>query len=147
MPGKVNPTQAEAITMAAARVMGNDAVVNLAASQGNFELNVYKPVLISAFLESTQLLQGTMISFADKMIAGMTINSTRMQELVANSLMTVTALAPHIGYHESAKIAQKAEKEGLTLRTATLQSGKVTAEQFDQWIDPLKMTNIDKNRR
>lgn len=147
MPGKVNPTQAEAITMAAVRVMGNDVVVNLAASQGNFELNVYKPVLISAFLESTQLLQGTMISFADKMIAGITINSTRMQELVANSLMTVTALAPHIGYHESAKIAQKAEKEGLTLRAAALQSGKVTAEQFDQWVDPLKMTNIDKNRR
>lgn len=144
MPGKVNPTQAEAVTMAAVRVMGNDVVVDLAASQGNFEMNVYKPVLIDAFLESADLLAGTMTGFADKMIHGLTVNADRMTELVDNSLMTVTALSPHIGYHDSAKIAQAADKAGSTLREAAIKSGKVTAEQFDEWVDPLKMTNIDK---
>ena len=97
MPGKVNPTQAEAITMAAVRVTGNDVVVGMASSQGNFEMNVYKPVLIEAFLESADLLAGTMRGFADKMISGLTVNENRMKELVDNSLMTVTALSPHIG--------------------------------------------------
>ncbi|MDM8206241.1 class II fumarate hydratase [Ligilactobacillus salivarius] len=144
MPGKVNPTQAEAITMAAVRVTGNDVVVGMASSQGNFEMNVYKPVLIEAFLESADLLAGTMRGFADKMISGLTVNENRMKELVDNSLMTVTALSPHIGYHDSAKIAQKADKEGTTLREAAIASGKVTPEQFDEWVDPLKMTNIDR---
>lgn len=144
MPGKVNPTQAEAITMAAVRVMGNDVVVTMASSQGNFEMNVYKPVLIDAFLESAELLRGTMTGFADKMIHGLTVNEERMEELVDNSLMTVTALSPHIGYHDSAKIAQQADQDGTTLRVAALKSGKVTAEQFDEWVDPLKMTNIDR---
>lgn len=144
MPGKVNPTQAEAITMAAVRVTGNDVVVGMASSQGNFEMNVYKPVLIEAFLESADLLAGTMREFADKMISGLTVNEARMKELVDNSLMTVTALSPHIGYHDSAKIAQKADKEGTTLREAAIASGKVTPEQFDEWVDPLKMTNIDR---
>ena len=144
MPGKVNPTQAEAITMAAVRVTGNDVVVGMASSQGNFEMNVYKPVLIEAFLESADLLAGTMRGFADKMISGLTVNENRMKELVDNSLMTVTALSPHIGYHDSAKIAQKADKEGTTLREAAISSGKVTPEQFDEWVDPLKMTNIDR---
>ena len=144
MPGKVNPTQAEAITMAAVRVTGNDVVVGMASSQGNFEMNVYKPVLIEAFLESADLLAGTMRGFADKMISGLTVNEARMKELVDNSLMTVTALSPHIGYHDSAKIAQKADKEGTTLREAAIASGKVTPEQFDEWVDPLKMTNIDR---
>ncbi|MGZ7898786.1 class II fumarate hydratase [Ligilactobacillus salivarius] len=144
MPGKVNPTQAEAITMAAVRVTGNDVVVGMASSQGNFEMNVYKPVLIEAFLESADLLAGTMRGFADKMISGLTVNEARMKELVDNSLMTVTALSPHIGYHDSAKIAQKADKEGTTLREAAIASGKVTPEQFDEWVDPLKMTNIDQ---
>jgi fumarate hydratase class II len=144
MPGKVNPTQAEAITMAVVRVTGNDVVVGMASSQGNFEMNVYKPVLIEAFLESADLLAGTMRGFADKMISGLTVNETRMKELVDNSLMTVTALSPHIGYHDSAKIAQKADKEGTTLREAAIASGKVTPEQFDEWVDPLKMTNIDR---
>ncbi|KRL40468.1 fumarate hydratase, class II [Liquorilactobacillus nagelii DSM 13675] len=143
MPGKVNPTQAEAITMAAVRVMGNDVVVDLASSQGNFEMNVYKPVLIDAFLESADLLAGTMTGFADKMIHGLTVNATRMEELVDNSLMTVTALSPHIGYHDSAKIAQSADQAGTTLKEAAIKSGKVTADQFDEWVDPLKMTNID----
>lgn len=144
MPGKVNPTQAESITMAAVRVMGNDVVVDIASSQGNFEMNVYKPVLISAFLESAELLAGTMIGFADKMIDGMTVNAERMEELVNNSLMTVTALSPHIGYHDSAKIAQQAEKDGTTLKEAALKSGEVTAEQFDEWVVPINMTNFDK---
>lgn len=144
MPGKVNPTQAEAITMAAARVMGNDVTVTVASSQGNFEMNVYKPVLIDAFLESAELLRGTMMGFADKMIHGMTVNQKRMTELVDNSLMTVTALSPHIGYHDSAKIAQAADKAGSTLKEAAVKSGKVSAEDFDKWVDPLKMTNIDR---
>lgn len=144
MPGKVNPTQAEAITMAAVRVMGNDVVVDLASSQGNFEMNVYKPVLISAFLESADLLAGTMTGFADKMIHELSVNSERMEELVDQSLMTVTALSPHIGYHESATIAQTAQKEGTSLREAAIKSGKLTAEQFDQWVVPINMTNIDQ---
>lgn len=142
MPGKVNPTQAEAITMAAVRVMGNDVVVDMASSQGNFQLNVYKPVLIEAFLESADLLRGTITGFADKMIHGLTVNEERMTELVKNSLMTVTALSPHISYHDSAKIAQDADKNGTTLKEAALASGKLTEEQFDEWVDPLKMTNI-----
>lgn len=144
MPGKVNPTQAEALTMAAVRVMGNDVVVNVAASQGNFEMNVYKPVIIDAFLESVTLLNGTMTGFADKLIAGLTVNAERMQTLVDQSLMTVTALSPHIGYHDSAEIAQQAERDGVTLREAALKSGKVTAAQFDAWVDPLAMTNVQK---
>ncbi|WP_125710816.1 class II fumarate hydratase [Companilactobacillus zhongbaensis] len=143
MPGKVNPTQAEAITMAAVRVMGNDVVVDIASSQGNFEMNVYKPVLISAFLESAELLAGTMTGFADKMIHGLTVNEERMEELVNQSLMTVTALSPHIGYHESATIAQDAQKEGTSLREAAVKSGLLTAEQFDEWVVPIDMTNID----
>lgn len=144
MPGKVNPTQAEALTMAAVRVMGNDVVVTMASSQGNFQLNVYKPVMIDAFLESADLLRGTMTGFADKMIHGLTVNAERMEELVDNSLMTVTALSPHIGYHDSAVIAQEADKQGVKLREAAINSGKVTAEDFDKWVDPLKMTNIDQ---
>ncbi|MCT1175275.1 class II fumarate hydratase [Pediococcus pentosaceus] len=144
MPGKVNPTQAEALTMAAVRVMANDVAIDLAASQGNFEMNVYKPVIISSFLESTTLLEGTIRSFADLMIAGLEVNAERMEELVNHSLMTVTALSPHIGYHDSAKIAQQAEKDGTTLKEAALKSGKVTAEQFDQWVVPIEMTYYDK---
>ena len=144
MPGKVNPTQAEAITMAAVRVMGNDVVVTMASSQGNFEMNVYKPVLISTFLESAELLTGTMYGFADKMIAGLTVNKERMTELVDRSLMTVTALSPHIGYHQSAEIAQKAQTDGTTLKEAAIKSGLVTEEQFDKWVVPIDMTNIEE---
>ncbi|WP_334331699.1 class II fumarate hydratase [Companilactobacillus sp. HBUAS59544] len=144
MPGKVNPTQAEAITMAAVRVMGNDVVVNVASSQGNFEMNVYKPVLISAFLESAELLSGTILGFSDKMIAGLTVNEKRMTQLVDQSLMTVTALSPHIGYHASAEIAQLAQRDGTTLKAAAVKSGFVTAEQFDQWVVPIDMTNIEE---
>ena len=144
MPGKVNPTQAEAVTMASLRVFGNDTVVSMAASQGNFEMNVYKPVMIDAFLESADLLTGTITGFADKMIADLTVNDARMKELLDNSLMTVTALSPYIGYHDAAKIAQAADKAGSTLKEAALKSGKVTEEQYDEWMDMLKMTNVDK---
>jgi fumarate hydratase class II len=107
-------------------------------------MNVYKPVIIDAFLESVTLLTGTMTGFADKLIAGLTVNAERMQTLVDQSLMTVTALSPHIGYHDSAEIAQQAERDGVTLREAALKSGKVAAAQFDVWVDPLAMTNVQK---
>lgn len=144
MPGKVNPTQVEALTMAAARVLGNDTTISFAASQGNFEMNVYKPVMIDAFLASTTLLSGTIAGFNTKLVAGLTVNKDRMRALVDQSLMTVTALSPHIGYHHAAEIAQLAEKDHSTLRVAALKSGYVTAADFDNWVDPLKMTNIDR---
>jgi fumarate hydratase class II len=143
MPGKVNPTQAEAVTMAALRVFGNDTTITAACSQGNFEMNVFKPVMIAAFLDSADLMAGTIKGFADKMIHGLTVNAKRMDDLLENSLMTVTALSPHIGYHAAAKIAQAADKAGSTLREAALKSGKVTAEQYDEWMDLLAMTNVD----
>lgn len=142
MPGKVNPTQAEALTMAAVRVLGNDATIAVAASQGNFELNVYKPVIISTFLESTTLLTQTVTSFTTKLVAQLAVNAPRMKALVAHSLMTVTALTPHIGYEKSAEIAQLAEREGTDLKAAALKSGYVTSDQFDAWVDPAKMTGI-----
>jgi fumarate hydratase class II len=143
MPGKVNPTQAEAVTMAAARVFGNDTTVTFACSQGQFEFNVYKTIIIATFLDSCKILTGTITNFADKMIHGLTVNEKRMDELVENSLMTVTALSPHIGYHDAAKIAQVADKAGSTLKEAALKSGKVTEAQYDEWMDFMKMTNID----
>lgn len=146
MPGKVNPTQAEAVTMAALRVFGNDTTITAAASQGNFEMNVYKPVMIAAFLESADLLSGTLRNFADKAIQGLTVNAQRMDDLLDNSLMTVTSLSPHIGYHAAAEIAQQASREGLTLRQAALKSGKVTAQQYDEWMDYMKMTNVDQHK-
>ncbi|GAA3023483.1 class II fumarate hydratase [Tetragenococcus solitarius] len=144
MPGKVNPTQAEALTMAATRVMGNDTTITIAASQGNFEMNVYKPVLIASFLESAELLSGTIHSFTEKCLRGLQANEEQMKKFVEESLMLVTALSPHIGYEESAKIAQKAEREKTSLKQAAIASGKVSAEQFDTWVDPLAMTNNHK---
>ena len=146
MPGKVNPTQAEAVTMAVARVLGNDVTINFAASQGNFEMNVFKTVMIAAFLESADILTGTITGFADKMIHGLTVNEQRMDDLLENSLMTVTALSPKIGYHEAAVIAQTAQKEGMTLKEAALKSGKVTEEQYDEWMDYMAMTNVDRTK-
>lgn len=128
--------------MAAVRVMGNDTTITVAASQGNFELNVYKPVIISTFLESTTLLTQTITSFTQKLVADLTVNAPRMQALVANSLMTVTALTPHIGYEKSAAIAQLAERTGTDLKDAAIQTGYVTEAQFDAWVDPAKMTGI-----
>ncbi|MBC1372314.1 class II fumarate hydratase [Listeria booriae] len=143
MPGKVNPTQCEALTMVAAQVMGNDTTINVAASQGNFELNVYKPVIIYNFLQSVRLLVDGMRSFRIHCLEGLEANEDAMQELVDRSLMLVTALNPHIGYEKAAKIAKTAFAEDLSLKEAAIRSGFVTAEQFEAWIDPLVMTNLD----
>ncbi|TPR14163.1 class II fumarate hydratase [Apilactobacillus timberlakei] len=143
MPGKVNPTQIEALTMVSAEIMGNDTTINFANSQGNFEMNVYKPLIITKFLESANLLSESVASFTNKLVDGMTINKERMDNLLQNSLMLVTALSPHIGYERSAKIAQKAKKEGTTLKEAALASG-VDEQEFKKWVVARDMTNIDK---
>ncbi|USS87986.1 class II fumarate hydratase [Fructilactobacillus hinvesii] len=145
MPGKVNPTQAEAMTMAATRIMGNDTTLTVANSQGNFEMNVYKPVMIASFLESVDLLTGLLPNFTDKMVSGIQVNQERMQQLVDNSLMTVTALSPHIGYHHAAEIANRAAQQNENLREAAVASGYLTAAEFDQWVNPLRMTNYDRD--
>lgn len=147
MPGKVNPTQVEALTMAAVRVFGNDTTITMASSQGNFELNVFKPVMIDAFLESTDLLAGTMTGFADRLVRGLEVNPDRMRELLDNSLMIVTALSPHIGYHAAAEIAQSADKNGTTLKVAALASGEITEAQYDKWMDFMAMTNLERSHK
>ena len=139
MPGKVNPTQCEAVTMVAVRVMGNDVAVGVAASQGNFELNVFMPVLIAGFLESAELLADAMVSFEKNCVSGITPNTTRIQSYMEESLMLVTALSPHIGYERAAEIAKLAHKEGSTLKAAALKLGYVTEEEFDIYVDPSKM--------
>jgi fumarate hydratase class II len=139
MPGKVNPTQAEAMTMLCAQVMGNDVAVTIGGASGNFELNVYKPLLIHNFLQSSRLLAEGMKSFREHCAVGIEPNRERIQENLERSLMLVTALNPHIGYDNAAKIAKKAHQENKTLREAALESGLVTAEQFDQWVRPEKM--------
>ncbi len=139
MPGKVNPTQSEAMTMLCAQVMGNDVAINIGGASGNFELNVFKPVIIHNFLQSARLLAEGANSFNDHCVKGIEPNRERIAELVANSLMLVTALNPHIGYDKSAQIAKKAHREGKTLREAALALGYVTAEQFDKWVRPEKM--------
>ncbi|MEK7021521.1 MULTISPECIES: class II fumarate hydratase [Bacillus] len=139
MPGKVNPTQSEALTMVAAQVMGNDATIGFAASQGNFELNVFKPVIAYNFLQSARLLADATVSFNDKCAVGIEANKEVINQNVNRSLMLVTALNPHIGYENAAEIAKHAHKEGLTLKEAALQSGLLTEEQFDEIVDPKKM--------
>ena len=139
MPGKVNPTQAEALTMACCQVFGNDVAINVGGSQGNFELNVYKPLLIHAFLQTTRLIADGARSFNDHCATGIEANRARIEALLHNSLMLVTALNPHIGYDKAAEIAKKAHREGLTLRQAALASGYLTAEQFDDWVRPERM--------
>jgi fumarate hydratase class II len=142
MPGKVNPTQCEALTMVAAQVMGNDTTINVASSQGNLELNVYKPVIIDNFLESVRLLTDGMKSFRIHCLDGLQANEAVIQDKLENSLMLVTALNPHIGYEKAAEIAKAAHKNGTTLRVSAVSSGYVTEEQFDSWVDPHKMTNL-----
>jgi fumarate hydratase, class II len=139
MPGKVNPTQAEALTMVVAQVYGNDAAVAFAASQGNFELHVFKPVMIHNLLESVRLLADGCRSFRLHCAEGIEAERERIAELVGRSLMLVTALNPHIGYDKAAAIAAKAHKEGTTLKEAALALGFLTPEQFDAWMDPSKM--------
>ena len=139
MPGKVNPTQIEALTMVCAQVMGHDAAVGFAASQGQFELNVYKPLIVLNTLDSLRLLADTMNSFATHCVSGIQVNTQRVDELLQRSLMLVTALAPHIGYDRAAQIAKNAHRHCSSLREASIASGAVTAEQFDAWVDPRRM--------
>lgn len=139
MPGKVNPTQIEALTMVCAQVMGHDVAVGFAASQGQFELNVYKPLIALNTLDSLRLLADAMNSFDRHCVAGLMVNSPRVDQLLNGSLMLVTALAPHIGYDRAAQIAKCAHDHGTTLREAALALGAVTAEQFDEWVDPRRM--------
>jgi fumarate hydratase class II len=134
MPGKVNPTQCEAMTMLCARVMGNDVAVGIGGATGNFELNVMKPLVIDAFLQSARLLADGCRSFDAHCARGIEPNRARIAENLERSLMLVTALNPHIGYDKAAAIAKKAHREGRTLRQAALDSGFVTAEQFDAWV-------------
>ena len=143
MPGKVNPTQCEAMTMLCCQVFGNDVALTIGGSQGNFELNVFKPMIAHNFLQSARLLADGMRSFDEHCAQGIEPNLTRIGELMEQSLMLVTALAPHIGYDRAAQIAKHAQHEGITLREAALQSGHVSAEQFSQWIVPIDMTRPD----
>jgi len=141
MPGKVNPTQCEAVTMLAAQVLGNDVAINIGGASGNFELNVFKPLVIHNFLQSVRLLADGMASFDQHCAAGIEPNHERIAELVDRSLMLVTALNPHIGYDKAAQIAKKAHKENLSLKDAALALGFVTDAQFAQWVVPADMTN------
>ncbi|PAE15722.1 fumarate hydratase, class II [Virgibacillus sp. 7505] len=140
MPGKVNPTQSEAVTMVAVQVMGNDAAIGFAASQGNFELNVFKPVIAYNFIQSAQLLADSMLSFNDRCAVGIEPNREKIAKNLQESLMLVTALNPHIGYENAAKIAKTAFAENKTLKEAAIESGLLTEEQFDSYIKPEEMT-------
>ena len=139
MPGKVNPTQPEAITMVAAQVMGNDMAVTIGGSNGHFELNVFKPLIAANVMQSARLIGDACVSFNDNCAAGIEPNRPVLQKHLENSLMLVTALNPHIGYYKSAEIAKKAHKEGSTLKEAALSLGYVTSAEFDEWVDPRKM--------
>lgn len=139
MPGKVNPTQSEAMTMVACQVFGNDATIGFAASQGNFELNVFKPVIIYNFLQSARLLADSMQSFNDNCAIGIEPNMDVLDANLKNSLMLVTALNPYIGYEKAAEIAKKAHKEGTTLKEAVLATGYLTEAQYDEYVDPATM--------
>src|SRR5699024_213397 len=140
MPGKVNPTQPEAVTMVAAQVMGNDGTIGFAASQGNFELNVFKPVIAYNFLQSCQLLADSMLSFDARCVQGIEPNHEKIEAYLKDSLMLVTALNPHIGYENAAKIAKKAFADDTTLKEAAVELGLLTADEFDQYVDPKAMT-------
>ena len=140
MPGKVNPTQSEAMTMVAVQVMGNDAAIGFAGSQGNFELNVFKPVMIHNFLHSVRLLHDACHGFVDYCIAGIELNREQIDRYLNDSLMLVTALNQHIGYDNAAKIAKHAHKQGNSLKEAAVELGLLTAEKFDELVDPEAMT-------
>jgi len=139
MPGKVNPTQSEALTMVCIQVFGNDTAIAVAGSQGNFELNVFKPLIIHNFLHSTMLIAHSCVSFAKYCVEGLEPNREQIREYVEKSLMLVTALSPHIGYDNAAKVAKKAHAEGTTLREATVALGLLKAEEFDRLVRPEKM--------
>jgi fumarate hydratase, class II len=144
MPGKVNPTQCEAMTMLCLQIMGNDAAIGFAGASGNFELNVFKPLIIHNFLQSVRLLTDGCHSFEKFCIRGITTRPKKINEHLQNSLMLVTALNPHIGYDKAAQIAKKAHQEDKTLRETAIELGFVTGEQFDQWVRPDSMTNLKR---
>ena len=139
MPGKVNPTQSEAMTMVCAQVMGNHMTITIGGSNGHFELNVFKPVIIYNMLQSIRLLADACVSFTDHCVVGIEANVARIEQLRDESLMLVTALNPHIGYDKAASIAKKAHKERTTLKEAALALGYLTSEQFDEWVRPEDM--------
>ena len=139
MPGKVNPTQIEALTMVCARIFGNDTTISFAGSNGQFELNVFKPVMISSLLQSATLIADACKSFNDHCVSGIEPNLERIEENLTNSLMLVTALNPHIGYENAAKIAKKAYADNTSLKKAALELGLLTEQQFDEWVVPEKM--------
>ncbi|RLA00395.1 MAG: class II fumarate hydratase, partial [Gammaproteobacteria bacterium] len=139
MPGKVNPTQCESMTMVCVAVFGNDAAVAFAGSQGSFELNVYKPIMIHNVLESCRLLSDSCDSFREHCAVGIEPDRARIDALLEKSLMLVTALNPHIGYDKAAAIAKKAWAEGTTLKQSAMALGHLTEEQFDEWVDPSSM--------
>jgi len=139
MPGKTNPTQAEAVIMLCCQVMGNDVSINIGGAMGNFELNTMRPLMIHNFLQSVRLLSDGIMSFNDNCVAGITANIEHIDSLMRNSLMLVTALNPHIGYDKAADIAKKAYQENITLKEAAVASGYVTAEQFEIWVQPSNM--------
>ena len=141
MPGKVNPTQCEALTMVCAQVMGNDVAIGVGGMQGQFELNVFKPVMASNLLQSAQLIGDACVSFEENCAAGIEPNQDRINELLRNSLMLVTALNPKIGYYKAAEIANTAHKNGTTLKEEAVNLGYTTAEEFDKWVRPEDMTN------
>jgi fumarate hydratase class II len=139
MPGKVNPTQCEAITMVVARVLGNDVTVGFAGSQGNFELNVFKPVMIYSLLQSIRLMSDAVVSFTNNLVKGIEADRDRIDELLRKSLMLVTALSPHIGYDKAAQVAHEAHKHGTTLKESAVKLGYVTEEEFDKIVRPEEM--------
>ena len=139
MPGKVNPTQSEAMTMVCVQVMGNDTAIAIAGSQGNFELNVFKPVMIHNLLHSIRLLSDASDSFREHLVVGLAANRQQIEHYLTNSLMLVTALNPHIGYDAAAKVAKTAYLEGKTLKEASVELGILTPEQFDAWVRPVEM--------
>jgi fumarate hydratase class II len=139
MPGKVNPTQCEALTQVCAQVFGNHVTITVAGASGHFELNVFKPVIVYNLLQSVRLLADASMSFTDNCVAGIEADRARIDELVQRSLMLVTALNPHIGYDNAAKIAKKAHAEGKTLKDTAVELGLLTPEHFDAWVRPEQM--------
>ena len=144
MPGKVNPTQSEAMTMLACQVLGNDTAISVGGASGSFELNVYKPLIAHNFMQSVRLLTDGMSSFETHCVRGIEPQRARINELLNRSLMLVTALVPHIGYDRSAQIAKKAQHEGSTLKDAAVSLGFVSAEDFDRWVKPENMIGNKK---
>ena len=140
MPGKVNPTQSEAMTMVCCQVMGNHVAISIGGSQGNFELNVFKPMMIHNLLHSIRLLSDTCVSFSERCVVGLEANEEKISDHLENSLMLVTALNPHIGYDNAAKIAKNAHERGLTLRESAIQLELLSDDQFTDWVRPREMT-------